>query len=342
MAPQSRTGKLMRGLFERFGKKNPEPVTSPTNSWSNRTRSPAEIDRQEYQMTDRVEANDEEETNWDDAEALANENNPIANPQPIVPVVAPSRSTTNPDVDNWDEALPAATVKNSNIQEVRRSKDPLSQLNVDMWDREPPNPQPQLSSSHNRSDDRTATPTFLSRAIGLWAALLQQFRRILPAPIRQLSDAILTAIAILLVTVGIWFVDGLFVPGNSPTVTNSPVVVLPTPAAPSVAIAPQISPEQAFIEAIQSQLSAVTSQYPDDIIQTLQVDFPHDRLIVRINPVWYLIGDEQQNNVTDRMWLQAKENHFTRLELQDPQGRSIARSPVVGQHMIILQRRQSY
>jgi hypothetical protein len=41
------------------------------------------------------------------------------------------------------------------------------------------------------------------------------------------------------------------------------------------------------------------------------------------------------------MWLQAQANHFTKLEVQDAQGNSIARSPVVGQHLIILQRRQS-
>jgi hypothetical protein len=64
--------------------------------------------------------------------------------------------------------------------------------------------------------------------------------------------------------------------------------------------------------------------------------------IVQLNPVWYLIGDEQQDRVTDRMWLQARANHLTKLELRDGDGNSIARSPVVGQHMVILQRRQSY
>jgi hypothetical protein len=183
----------------------------------------------------------------------------------------------------------------------------------------------------------------MEQAIGFWSAMLQQFRRFLPAPIRQLSDAILTAIVVMLVTVGIWVVDGFFVPGVDPAVAISPPPSVATqPNFTPTTIAPQISPEQAFIEAIQTQLSDITSQYPDDIIQTLEVDVARDRLIVRLNPVWYLIGDDRQNSITDRMWLQAKANYFTKLELQDIRGVSIARSPVVGQHMIILQRRQNY
>jgi hypothetical protein len=331
----------MQGLLGRFGKNSPEPVVSPPNSWANGTLSQAEIDAQDYPAIDRVAANDDEETNWDDAEALENENNPIVYPELTVPAITPIRSSTTPDVEDWDEALPAPTVKNSNV-EVRRSKKERTPKapNEDLWVESPANPS---FSADRKSLPNAANSDLMARGIGLWSAMLQQLRRILPAPIRRLSDAILTALVVMLVTVGIWFVDGLFAPSTTPSVATPPAAIVAAPTTnPAVVTTPKIGPEQAFIEAIQAQLSEVTSQYPDDIIQTLQVDIPRDRLIVKLNPVWYLIGDEQQNNVTDRMWLQAKENHFTRLELQDPQSRSIARSPVVGQHMIILQRRQSY
>jgi hypothetical protein len=82
--------------------------------------------------------------------------------------------------------------------------------------------------------------------------------------------------------------------------------------------------------------------YPDDIIHALQVDSDRNLAIVQLNPVWYLISDEQQDRVTDRMWLQARANHLTKLELRDADGNSIARSPVVGQHTIVLRRRQNY
>lgn len=104
----------------------------------------------------------------------------------------------------------------------------------------------------------------------------------------------------------------------------------------------QISTEQEFIEAIETQLSDITNKYPDDIIHALQVDSDRNLAIVQLNPVWYLIIDEQQDRVTDRMWLQARANHLTKLELRDGDGNLTARSPVVGKHMVILQRRQSY
>ncbi len=316
----------MQGLFGRFGRKNSTVVSDPNRQPQNKP-SPADIEFDEFPITGG--ADDDEETNWDDFETLAN--NTIAYPQPIVPVKPPSAPTT-PDLEDWDEALPAATVKNSNTQEVRRGKDPTTPT------RRNDNTSTGLPLDNTRTSK--STPSMVERSIGFWTAMLYQLRRILPLPIRQLSDALLTTIIVVVVTVTIWFVDGILAAPLQPQIVTTP--------APShtnlndTRVSSQTSPEQAFIDAIQTQLSDITSQYPDDIIQTLQVDFPRDLAIVRLNPVWYLIGDAQQDLVTDRMWLQAKANHFSKLELQDAQGHSIARSPVVGQHMVILQRRQSY
>jgi hypothetical protein len=342
MAPRSRTGKLMQGLFGWFGKKKqPLPDISPA---SFRRKSPAQsiTDEREFPIVSNFD--DDEETNWDDAESLTDERNAIVYAQPIVPAVTPSATFTKPDLEDWNEALPAATVKSSNIQEVRRGQNPAPIVpNEDVWadqvtssnlapnDRANANPQNQVPSQRS-----TLNP--VEQAIGLWSVTLQQLRRVLPAPIRQLSDAILTGLVVAIVTVTIWFVDGFFVPGLDPAVANLP----PTPIAALTSKTPAIpSPEQELITAIQTQLSDITSQYPDDIIQTLQIDVDRDLLAVRLNPIWYLISDDRQNSVADRMWQQAQSNHFNKLEIQDPQGLAIARSPVVGKHMIILQRRPS-
>jgi hypothetical protein len=336
MAPRSRTGKLMQGLFGRFGKKQPEqPPVSATNSRYNSTRSQTEIDDREFPRANRFD--DDEETNWDDAETLADRDNPNIYAQPIVPVVAPPPINTTPDLEEWDEALPAATVKNSNIQEVRRSKPPLvAPQNSDTWADDLPDRT--FSAQTKLESLLTPKPSQIDRAIGLWNTAVQQFRRLLPASLRQLSAAILIAIVVLFVTVSIWIVDGLFVPGVDPVVANQPKVVGSSPV--GVVTGSNGSPEQAFIEAIQSQLSDITSQYSDDVIQTLKVDSNRNLLIVQLNPSWYQLSDDKQDRVTDRMWLQAKANHFSKLEIQDSQGISIARSPVVGNHPIILQRRQ--
>ena len=335
----------MQGLFGRFGKKTPESSVTRENPRRNDPPSQSEYDDREFPIANRYDT-DDEETNWDDAETLADEPNLWAQPvaskivysQPIATIVAPPTPIA-PDLEDWDEALPAATVKSSNLQEARRGKSPVSvSPTEDVWDES----LPQQTFLQNSNVNLDPAPGLMDRSIGFWHNTLQQFRRFLPAPIRQLSDAILTAIAITIVTVGIWFVDGFFIPRIEPSVAKTPS----TPIAAQPYSKPAIdttstNPEQAFIEAIETQLSDITSQYPDDLIQTLNVDIARDRLVVRLAPIWYTLDDEQQNRLTDRMWLQAQANHFSKLEIQDSQGVSIARSPVVGKHPIILQRRQS-
>jgi hypothetical protein len=339
MAFRSRTGKLIQRLLGRFGKKYPkQPEIYTANPRSNSTRSQTEIDEREFPSANRFD--DDEETNWDDAETLGDENSPITYPQPVLPVVTPSTESTIPDIDDWDEALPAATVKNSNIQEARRGKNPAPVIQTeDLWEDDLPS---RTFSSSSPNPDSAAKPSPIEQLIGLWAAMLQQFRRFLPTQIRQLSDTILTAILVIVVTIGIWIVDGFFVPVVESSVASNPATTdVAQPIASKVRTAAPVSPEQEFIEAIQTQLSDITSQYSDDMIQTLRVDIALDRLVVQLNPIWYLISDDRQDQVTEKMWLQAKANHFGKLEIQDAQGVSIARSPVVGNHPLILQRRQN-
>jgi hypothetical protein len=318
----------MQGLFGRFGKKQP-PAGSPPDFFATSQPPTADIEFDEFPITSRFE--DDEETNWDDVETLVDRDR-VAYPQPIVPV-APAVPSTPLDLDeDWDEALPAATVKNSNTQEARRIKVDRQPSSGDLGQAQ--STPPLLDRSNPRNSKLSPTAT----AIGFWTAIIQLFRRILPPPIRQLSDALLTAILAIGLTVTIWFVDGwLATPAQPPVVITPPAEIVTQPTS----TARPIDPEQAFIDAIQAQLNEITSQYPDDIINTLQVDLPRDLAIVRLNPVWYTIDDDQQDRLSDRMWLQARANHFGKLELQDPTGHTIARSPVVGQHMVVLQRRQS-
>ena len=357
----------MQGWFGRFGKNSPPPSAANENSRQQRQRSRSDDDRSTWENSTPEERDfpissfdaDDEETNWDDAEAEGDENNPIvprferqvAYSQPIAPVVPPPTKFTTSDLDDWDEALPAATVKSSNIQESRRGKNLQPEfLKEDIWDDDTDTPR---ASTGIPSGNLNLDPTASSRngklnqssLRGFWTRALAQFRQFLPAPIRQLSNAILIAIVVAIVTVGIWFIDGFFVPSKTPVVATTPAAPAATSNTPTIAptttASPQIDPDRAFVAAIQDRLSEITSQYPDEIVKSIGIDLARDRLIVRLDPLWYTIDEQQQNSLTDRMWIQAQANHFTKLEIQDSQGVSIARSPVVGKHPIILQRRQS-
>jgi hypothetical protein len=360
----------MQGLFGRFGKQKPPQPTIDLASIRQQRQSRAEfqdaidssqqdwgngsLEEKDFPIVNRFDRDDDEETNWDDAESIGDENNPIVPrsasqqlyAQPVAPAVAPTLPPIS-DLDEWDEALPAATVKSSNIQEVRRSKKQpkFSSSTEDIWDDDRTQSQENIDSIFAASGSLnpntfSSEPTDRPRrnyASGFWAGTLNQFRRLLPAPLRQLSDAILTAILVAIVTVGIWFVDGFFVPGVDRSVAAPP----PTPLVAPISSAPKISPELAFTQAIQSQLSEITSQYPDNIVKTIDIDIDRDLPIVQLDSSWYTLDDERQNTLTDRMWQQAQSNHFTKLEVRDERGVAIARSPVVGKHPIILQRRQN-
>ncbi len=357
----------MQGWFGRFKKDSPPPSVNE-NSRQQRQRSRSEIDdRSTWENSPPEERDfpissfdtDDEETNWDDAETEGDENNPIvprfdrqvAYSQPIAPVAPPPTKFTTSDLDDWDEALPAATVKSSNIQEARRGKNLQPEfLKEDIWDDDTDIPKTATELLSGNLDPTASSRSGKANQFDLWgfrARVLAQFRRFLPAPIRQFSDAILIAIVVAIVTVGIWFVDGFFVPSKAPVVATTPAAPaattgeIPAIIAPTATASPQIDPDRAFVAAIQNQLSEITSQYPDEIVKSIAIDLTRDRLIVRLDPLWYTFDDRQQNSLTDRMWLQAQSNHFTKLEIQDSQGIAIARSPVVGKHPIILQRRQS-
>ena len=325
MTPKSRTGKLMQGLFGRFRKQD-ENVSPPSNPRLGYTETAGGVDNaiefDEFPITSRFD--DDEETNWDDVETLS-DNNQVVYPQPIA-TPQPAPTPTIPDLDDWHEALPAASVKSSNTQEARRSKNAIAQpTDEDFWNDRSVSTQP---------SSNPPTASLPARAIGSWTSILHQLRRILPLPIRQLSDAILTGIIVVIVTILIWVVDTAFVlptEAQSTPITSTLAPISETP--------PQISPERAFIDTIQTQLADLTKEYPNDLIATLQVDLPQDLAIVKLTPTWYQLPDLEQDRLVDRMWLQAQSNHFSKLELQDIEGNSIARTPVVGQQMIIIKRK---
>ncbi|NJR32112.1 MAG: hypothetical protein HC778_03650, partial [Chamaesiphon sp. CSU_1_12] len=160
MVPRSRTGKFMQGLFGRFGKKAIPPEVSNPNYRPDRSRERLdEVNLPEYPSVASYE-DDDEETNWADAELGENENNPILRPQQVVPAVSTPSSPTTPDPDEWDEALPAATVKNSTRQAARRGKQPVSSAprEEEIWDEDLPNPTFSKSDQPIASTATIATP----------------------------------------------------------------------------------------------------------------------------------------------------------------------------------------
>ncbi|ACB50171.1 unknown [Crocosphaera subtropica ATCC 51142] len=123
---------------------------------------------------------------------------------------------------------------------------------------------------------------------------------------------------------------------ETPTELEEPSLPQPIENVPSSP--PKLTPEQSLIAAIQKEVTALTNQYPDDLIGRIEANFLGSRLMVTVGDKWYDLSTKEQDNLADRILEKTQNLDFRKLEMLDSQGNLIARSPVVGNDIIILQR----
>jgi hypothetical protein len=108
----------------------------------------------------------------------------------------------------------------------------------------------------------------------------------------------------------------------------------PKPSAPPL----RLTPEQKLIARIQDQVAEVSNQYVGGLIQSVQANFRASRLTVKVGNGWYDLAPAQQDKLANDLLKRAKQLDFSKLELTSPDNTLLARSPVVGAEMIIMQR----
>lgn len=132
--------------------------------------------------------------------------------------------------------------------------------------------------------------------------------------------------------------------GSAPPAPLPPVAPsqpVPPPAAPGAIASPSPlsqPPDQPLVAAIQDQVTAITDQYSERLIQSVQANFRSSRLIVTLGDGWYTLGSVTQDKLSTEILKRANKLNFIKLELTDGDGVLVARSPVVGSNMIILKR----
>jgi len=219
------------------------------------------------------------------------------------------------------------------------------------------------------------TPSFLDKLQMAWSGILAKIRSLLPENLSsKLSDPGLTIIIAAIVAIGVWTTSALL-PGkptevaNVPPETSVPTANLTTPPSepvptanlttppeltapaapqpieevppPSVSTpAPtlELTPEQNLIASIQTQVAEITEQYANGLIQLIQANFQNSSLIIKVGDDWYNFKQPQQDKLAAQMLERSKELDFSHLEITDSQGTLLARSPVVGNDMVILKR----
>ncbi|MBO1052752.1 MAG: hypothetical protein HEQ25_12335 [Dolichospermum sp. DET73] len=141
-------------------------------------------------------------------------------------------------------------------------------------------------------------------------------------------------------------------PVIEPEVIPTPVVepeVIPTPVIetePTPIPVIELTPEQALLAAIENQFSDISISVKNtkdkniisQLIKPLQANFRTSDLTVKISDIWYNLEKSQQDKLAAEILQRSQELNFIHLEVVDFQEKIIARSPVVGNEMIIFNR----
>lgn len=99
-----------------------------------------------------------------------------------------------------------------------------------------------------------------------------------------------------------------------------------------------LTPEQSLIAAIQNQVAEITDRLGGGLVKSVQADFSIGLLSVKVAEDWYKLSESEQNQLASQMWKEANSLDFRKLEIANLEGKLIARSPVVGSEMIVLER----
>lgn len=103
---------------------------------------------------------------------------------------------------------------------------------------------------------------------------------------------------------------------------------------------PELTPEQGLIAAIQEQVSEITTRYAEGLIESIEANFRDSRLIISVSNDWFDLPTRRQDELSKEMLARSRKLDFTKLVLTTADGNVLARSPVVGEKMVILQREQ--
>ena len=101
------------------------------------------------------------------------------------------------------------------------------------------------------------------------------------------------------------------------------------------------TPEQTLISALQTKIVKLTKDYADKFVDSIKVDLPNSSLSVEVKDSWYELKDSLQNKLANDILKRSRKLHFDKLEFKDSQGTLVARNPVVGDQIIILQSHKS-
>lgn len=99
------------------------------------------------------------------------------------------------------------------------------------------------------------------------------------------------------------------------------------------------TPEPYLITRVKNQILDVTKEFGEGLIKSVQPNFLGGLLRVKISDSWYELSDIQQTELVNQILEEAQNLDFTKLDILNNQDKTLARSSIRGDEMIILERR---
>ena len=100
----------------------------------------------------------------------------------------------------------------------------------------------------------------------------------------------------------------------------------------------KLTPEQDLIAALESKANNLASRYNDELVISIKPDFIDSIVVVTVANQWYEITAPRQDKIVSEMLKRSRSLEFEKLKITDSQNNLIARSPVIGEDMIVLRR----
>ncbi|MDJ0713649.1 MAG: hypothetical protein QNJ54_05460 [Prochloraceae cyanobacterium] len=242
------------------------------------------------------------------------------------------------------ELLEAIVQKLQEIVDRLKQEDIDYQMSMDSFENLVANTE-KIASSVNKAKRQTGTS-----AAGFTSAIdddelssgqggiLGTIRSILPASlVGNLSNTALTGILVGVVVLLIAIPVFLLPHSSSKQIANTPEsnkteAIATTP--------PEPTPEQNFLATINQQANRAIADYSEDLIVTIKPNFIDNSLILELKDDWYNLSASNQNQIANKMLYQAEKFNFSNIEFVNAKGSLLARSPVIGKDIVILQRQK--
>ena len=265
----------------------------------------------------------------------------------------PAEPTPQPPEAEWTDdinpSMPSTTASESvSSSPVTEGGTPTDEWEESLdWENEPiQSPPPEPVPMSTREALAWLRPLWL-KGLASWRRILAGIRARIPAA-AQLSDAILSTILIASFVLLLTILTGIRQPSRAteqppetvpPAATDVPNETTPAPLNSDEPSEPELDPaERDRMAQIQAQLTDSSPTTNSGLVESVEADFQHNALTVNLGSGWYRLSAYEQAELANSLMQQSRQTAFEDLQLRSPDGDVLARSPVIGNEMVILQR----